>query len=287
MTLPELLTLLAGLAAELLWLDGRPLPRPAWLQPPGVGPRWLREVADRYQVWLWALLVVLLAFGLEQLPIGQTWLPWLDPVFTGIMVLVLLFILYHGILGQQLLPRVNEGKMFLVHVVVMTTLLSTGRPALPAWLVWLTIIPTIALFWQALWPRRLSLTAQAIFYLWYLLTLLLLAIQNSNPAIFSQNELNSFEFFAFICLFVFLALHVLLGLRFAAISLSLVLPRNRPLLQLIMPNLIQPKPLSRRLVLLFTGLALGLFALNRWLDLGSGLTLTNVLVLFAIQFDEA
>ena len=286
MSLPELLVIFAGLSAEIGWLAGAPDIVVAWSQRlDRFLPRRLLPLYDRYYLWFWAAPLVILAFGLEQLPLGQIWFAWLDPLFTGIMVVALLIILYHTILGHGMLPRVNEGQMLLVHVIVVTTLLVDGKPALPTWLLWLTVIPTVALLWQALWPRPRSLTGQTIFYLWYLLSLLLLAMQNDNIAYFSQLELNSFELFVLICLFVFLAAHTLLGLRFLAISLSLLLPRNRPLLQLIMPHLIQPRPLPRRRVILLTGVALGLIALNHWLDLGAGLTVTNTLILITVQFD--
>ena len=183
-----------------------------------------------------------------------------------------------------MLPRVIEQQMLGVHLIIGTNMLINGLPALPNWGLILFLIPTAALIFQALWPRQLPMILRAFFYLWYLVTLLILAFQNDIGGYFEAFNLTIPEIFIFGSLLVFLGLHILVALRFVIITTSLIVPRNRPLLEIIMPRVMhadQMKPLAVMLLLGFAGLV---FGANYWWNLVLDQTVVNFLVLAFLQF---
>jgi hypothetical protein len=179
-----------------------------------------------------------------------------------IFVALGLFLLGAGVLGDALLPRVNEGAVLSAQI--LTAALTLTAPRLPGWpalavLVGLPLAGSLAL---ALLCRELSPPAQALVYFGYLLALLALTVQTGSLGYFSAPELGIWEAFAFGGLFIFLLLHALFAMRFFLIVSSLLLPRNRPLVGAIMPRLYSNEQVSPALFLALTGGLAGAVLLN-------------------------
>lgn len=240
----------------------------------------------RQSVLLFGGVMLVTSLLLSQFPFGNTRHIWIDDTLTYLIAIILVYILFSALAGDKLLPRVNEQQMLVIHLVVGINLLVNGDVALPNWVLALLLVPTAALIFQGIWPRALPTLQRAFFYLWYLITLVALAFQNGGVDYFEMTEISLSEFFIFGSLLIFLALHMLVALRFVLIISSLILPRNRPLLAVIMPHLVHDEQLSvpSLLIILFAaGSILGLNAIGR-LDIDQ--TMINLFVLLMLQLPK-
>ena len=288
MTIPEIICIGLGFYVEIFWLLRREDPVSQRLPdyiPESLAPA-IRDTLVEYRIWIWALLLVTLAFLYEQLPFGDRLYLEISWILDVMAVSMLLIVLYFGVLGHAMLPRINLQKMFIVNLVVLLLILLNGYESWPTWLLLGAILPTGTLCILALWPRKLPLELAALLYFWYLLTLLALTFLNLGEDFFNEVTLNSYEVFIFAVVLVFLCLHVLLALRFLIIVLSLILPRNRPLLTLIMPRIIQDESMPRGRVLLLLMFAIMVLLANQIAGITPTLTLTNLIVLAIVQYDN-
>jgi|SaaInlStandDraft_4_1057021.scaffolds.fasta_scaffold32146_3 hypothetical protein len=243
-------------------------------------------VSHQQQVLLFGSIALLSSILLDQFALGQARLGWVDDLFNFVIAGILAFVLFSALAGDQMLPKVNEQQMLVVHLVVGINMLISGEPALPKWGLLLLLIPTTALIFQGIWSRPLHLIQRAFFYLWYLITLLVLAFQNGGYAYFETIELSMPEMFIFASLLIFLGLHILVAMRFVLIISSLILPRNRPLLKIIMPRLMHDEQLpllNLFIILAFAGLIL---LLNYVGNLDINQTLVNLFILALLQLPE-
>jgi hypothetical protein len=216
----------------------------------------------RQQVLLLGGIALLSSLVFDALEFGSTHFGLVDAASNYIIAVILAYVLFAAVAGSRMLPRVNEQQMLAIHLVVGLHLWFTQSEALPGWAWVLALIPTAALIFQGLWPRELPVIVRAFYYLWYLLTLLVLAFQNGADGLFaSYVEISLPELFILGSIVTLLFLHVLVAARFFLIISSLIIPRNRPLLKLIMPRLMhaeQMSPAMLLIILLIAGIVLGI-----------------------------
>ena len=243
-------------------------------------------IDDRQMMILFGGITLLTSLFLNQFPFGRIRHMWIDDVLTFLIAIILSYILFSALAGDKLLPRVNEQQMLVIHLVVGINLLISGAPILPPWAFGLLLIPTAALIVQGIWPRPLPTVQRAFFYLWYLITLVAFAFQNGGTAYFSLMEISISEMFILGSLLIFLALHMLVAMRFVLIISSLIVPRNRPLLKIIMPHLMHDEQLSLPVLLLILLIAGGILALNASETLNIDQTLINLFVLALLQMPQ-
>lgn len=149
-----------------------------------------------------------------------------SPVFI-IFTLLGLFVFFAGVLGNRLLPQVNEKSIAIV-LSLSSLSLFTGQTILPSSLAWaLGVISLLLTAFLVINRRRLGPVLKALVYLCYLLSLMLLVFQPQNLAFFQQRSFNFIDAFVFGTVFVFMILHGLFAIRFFLITSSLLIPRNR------------------------------------------------------------
>ncbi len=243
-------------------------------------------ISNEQIILLFGGIMLITSLILDQFTFGAVRLRWVDDLFTYTIAGVFAFILFAALAGDKLLPRINEQQMLVIHLVVGVNLLINGESALPNWALAMLLIPTTALIFQGIWPRVLPTIQRAFFYLWYLLTLVALAFQNGGAAYFEMIEISVSEIFIFGSLLVFLSVHMLAAIRFVLIISSLILPRNRPLLEIIMPHLVHDDQLSLPGLLTIMLVAGGVLVLNATTQLELDQTLINLFVLAMLQIPK-
>lgn len=205
------------------------------------------------------------------------------PVIYPFSLLLGLFIFGAGLFTDELVPRVNEKGILMVQVLVIASLLTSQTP-LNGWLLAFgVIIPaSLALFLafnrQALPP----LVKAGVFFL-YLISLIVQTFLSGSVALFSYTHYNFVEAFLFGSTFLFLILHILLAIRYFLIFSSLILPRNRRLVRLLMLRLFSDEQVSPRSFLLFTVVLFALLAVNLIFDLLETGLVFNLGVIASVQ----
>jgi len=208
---------------------------------------------------------------------------WVQAIFVGLG----LFLLAAGVLGDALLPRINERSLLTAQVLVLLLSLSQLPPRLWFSRAWPAAVPLLFSLGLLFSRRAPSAAVRAAAYLGYLLSLLYLTYQTADMGLFSAAQISGMQGFAFGSLFIFLGLHCLFALRFAMLVSSLLLPRNRPAIGRIMPRLFSEKQASARRFGIFSAAAAGLFWLNAQFNLISSEMLVGLLVLLSAQVDNA
>jgi len=213
----------------------------------------------------------------------------LDNFFIGMLFIAIgLFILGAGVIYDGLLPRVNEAAILSVlTLTVLATLASLLAGALQHhWFALLfgLILPGSVGVLLVAWWRAFHPIVKAIIYLSYLFALLFVVYLGGVADYFSQIELSLTDGFLLGVVFIFLLLHALFAIRFFIIVSSLVFPRNRPLVNLIMPRLFSDEQVSLTraaiVILILTAIVLA-NAQFHLVDLPILLTVLNIL---SVQF---
>jgi len=201
----------------------------------------------------------------------------------GIFIGLGLFLLYFGVVDPRLLPRVNEQTVLVVHTtIILNLLLNSPRPS-PLILLAL-LVPTIGVLYLALTKRTISPVAKALVYLWYLVSLLLLAIQNDFGGLFSTSvsEPTLLESYITGAASIFLLLHSLFLIRFFLMVSSLIFPYNWRYMQTVMPKLFSDEQIPLWQVLVLEGIVVGIVVLNAVFGVASSTAVANILVLVAV-----
>jgi hypothetical protein len=267
MTLAAFVFFLAGAIGEIavLWNS-------AW----GNGSRFVNR-SGRFRVFFsrsgfiglgLAAAALCLSFVLRWLQLAQVRVS-LDDAWVGIIFTILgLFLIGAGVIGDGLLPRVDERAVLTVQILVaLFTLTQERLPARPG-LLGLVGIPLLVSLGLVIWRRALAPPVQALVYFGYLLALLALTYQTANLNSFSAVDFSNGQALAFGGLFVFLLLHGLFTIRFFLIVSSLILPRNRPMINGMMARLYSNEQISLPRFVLFTLILASLVLLNaryRWI----------------------
>jgi hypothetical protein len=221
-------------------------------------------------------LLELLGWGGQEVSMSDG---WVGMIFVAYGV----FIFFAGIMGN-ILPRVNETSILSVQILV-TLGLWANATALNPWLViLLVVLPALVMAFLVMKRTALNHIAKALVYFWYLLCLIVLIYENGSLDYFSKPDLTILEGFTYGTVFTFLILHALFSIRFFLITSSLIVPRNRPYVNYLMPHLFSDEQIAPHSFLLLFGIVLLVLLLNTWLQLVSQTMLLNVSVVVCVQF---
>ncbi len=288
MSIAQFIAIVAGLLTEFALLFGKKEGKTADIEPDSHSrlPNSIAILSHEQRIFLFGSIALLFSIAINQLPSSTHLFESLLNLFMLIAGLSVGAILLSALFDDRMLPRVNEQQMLIVHLIVGVNLLINQTLALPNRAIWLLLIPTAALFLQAVWPHLLPLTVRAIFYFWYLIMLLILTLQNGSGDYLDIDRLSMPELYIAASIGIFLAAHFLLTLRFLVIVPSLILPRNRPLLQLIMPKIMQDEQMSPTVLTAVMLLFGGILAINYWWELVLDQTLINLLILAVLQLPK-
>ncbi len=281
MDLSAFVALWAGILIEilLLWEQAHPENAPAETLPgvPGIG----RERSLMVGVGLVAALLIA-AFELTGIGAFNVSLDHLIPFYAFVALGLLLF--WYGIVDPKLLPHINEQTALAVHTVVLLGLYLGGEVRL-GWpqLAGLGLL-TLLLFYLVLRDRPVAPLVKVPLYLWYLLSLLLLIVQNDFIALVEAPYLSLAESFILGATGFFLLLQGLFLLRFILMSTSLLNPHGRDYMQQAMPQLFGDEDLPRWRLLVLGGLVVAVLVAHTYLELTLDLMAINLLVLGAVHW---
>jgi len=271
MTLSAFVAFCLGMCAEVIWLWEGAHPAMTAQQRRFSPSRWLLGPLTVLAALLIALFEVLGVGGTDTSMSNS----WVGFIFVGVG----LFVLLSGVVGNNLLPRVNEAS-----ILVTLTLVMMGIDEQNWWLAAAVLAPSLLvvvyLFVRSTPPPALI---KAFIYFWYLLALIVLSFENGTATYFSARGLSIPEAAMFGSVFIFLLLHGLFSVRFFLIVSSLILPRNRRWVGVLMPKLFDDGQAPRlRFVLLFAAV-LAVVLLNDWLDLAPRSLVIGAAVLASTQ----
>ncbi len=177
------------------------------------------------------------------------------PVINLLFIGLGLFVFAAAFAVRLFLPPINEQAILAVQVLI---LLYAATGGMVDWipLAALTVVPALVSLVLVIWRKPFPPLAKAALYLWYLLSLLAMPFQSGQMAYFRQSNLSWFESWTFGALFIFMIIHSMFAVRFFLIVSSMLLPRNRPAIAMLMPYLFSDEQVS----LLSFGLVIGLTA---------------------------
>lgn len=250
----------------------------------GFGAGW-RVSHQRFLIAV-AFTVALMLIGLFELTGWSAYQVYMGQVIIdGIFVVLGLFVLYYGVLNPFLLPRVNEQVVLSVHTTVVVGLLL-DRPALllSPYTAGLAAI-TLGLLAINLTQRQLPALLKALTYLWYLVSLLILTLQNDFSAFTEPIAAPILLTEAFVAgaAGIFLVLHGLFLVRFTLIVSSLVIPANRQYIGLAMSALFSDRQVPRWQAVAVPAVVVGVLWLNTRLGWAPDTAVANVLILAIVQ----
>lgn len=211
----------------------------------------------------------------------------LSAIQSAIMGPSFAFLFVFGMVGPKLLPRVNEQTIVVVSLVAFYALFSLTQLEW-FWLVVL-LLPALGVFGMALTTRVIHPYLKSLLYFWYLICLFLMALQ-SNFEMFiqptSELELTLFDYFIGGAAGIFLLLHSIFLVRFFLMLTALILPANRRLIVLAMPQLFDDQQIPRLKFLGILAFLGAIIALNRLTGLLPSISALNLLILLAVHFME-
>ncbi len=278
-----ILALWLGVIVEILWLFDQRIEHPTTddpLSPPTVPLNRIRIAIGVLFLGGFLLFGLLNILGLAESSVEDV--PLLSELNSLLTALIFVVLPALG-LFPRILPKVNEQVILSVHVTVLLGLYLHQEVPVTPLLIIVFAVPTALLLYTALNPRPLPILIKAVCYLWYLIILLVLSLQNdflTRMLTFPTDPVGAFVYGGN---YVFFFLHGFFLLRFALMLLALILPRHRPYLNTTMPQLFSDAQLSRWQLLVITALALLVLALNQWLGLVPNLSLVSTLVLLIVQ----
>ncbi len=203
-----------------------------------------------------------------------------------IFILLGLALFYYGLVDPFLLPHVNEQTVLVVHITMTLGLFLNSQFYMPVWgYVALLGFPTLALAYLGVTQRVPSPAIKALVYLWYLIELLALTLQNDFTSITQQRTVTPSltEEFVTGATAIFLLLHSFFLVRFFLMTSTLIVPRNRSYMDLVMPQLFTDEQLPVWQLLALLGAVVLVLLLNSFFALAPNTVVLNVLVLAVAQ----
>lgn len=248
-----------------------------------VGPAFSREREIMGVLFVGAALIIgiieLLGPAAYEISMGES-------ITDVIFILLGLALFYYGVVDPFLLPHVNEQTVLVVHITMTLGLLLNSQFYMPVWgYVALLGFPTLALAYLGLTKRVPSPVIKALVYLWYLIELLALTLQNDFTSIIQQRTVTPSltEDFVTGATAIFLLLHSLFLVRFFLMTSSLIVPRNRRYMDIVMPQLFTDEQLPVWQLLALLGAVVLVLSLNSLFALAPNTVVLNVLVLAIAQ----
>ena len=281
MSLEAFVFMTLGIAVELLWLWGN---AHGWEDAPPGQPRIIASpvsmhwtIASFLGVIAVVIVLLLRLFHVEGRTSLSDALPFM--LFTGLGV----FIFFAGVVGTGLLPQVNERSIIATQLIVLFGLVWGQGLPLP-WVIGLAALPVALILLLVLRQKPFGPIPKALLYFWYLMLLMVQVYQDRETmASFSASDPSLPVAFLLGATLVFLILHGLFGVRFLLIVSSLLFPRNRAAVALMMPRLFQDEQVSPlRFFLVLGGMLALVVGLTAFQVAPSGLVL-NTAVLLSVQ----
>ncbi len=282
MELSMSLAIAAGILVEILLLWETSERQKNVLSAPGILSRRL----SRWQ----EIIALTLAVSWALILLAEWWQPTLSLGVLGaiqgaIMFVSFSFLFVFGMVIPKLLPRINEQTIVTVTAIIAISLVRWDELE---WYLWLALlIPLAGMAWQSLTTIVIPVALKSVLYFWYLVCLFLMAYQSNFDLFFksaSELELTSIDYFIGGAAGIFLLLHSIFLVRFFLMLTALILPQNRYLLELAMPQLFSDEQISRTKFLVILLLAALLVWLNRQAGIVPDLSLASLLILFVVHF---
>jgi len=284
MDLASNLAIAAGIIVEILLLwetsdrQKKNQPAPGFLSS---GLSRLQEVIGLVLLVSWGVIALADYFD-PPLSLGA-----LSALQSYIMLPSFMFLFVFGMVSPKLLPRVNEQTIVVVSLVALYGLFSLTQLE---WF-WLAalLLPALGVFVMALTTRVIHPYLKSLLYFWYLICLFIMVLQSNfemfiRPA--SELELTLFDHFIGGAAGIFLLLHSIFLVRFFLMLTALILPSNRYLMTLAMPQLFDDQQIPRLKFLGILALFGVILAFNHWSGLVASVSMLNILILLAVHFLE-
>lgn len=281
MQLASNLALAAGIIVEILLLWETSERQKSATSKPGI----LAPGLSRWQEII--ALTVLVSWIL--IPLAEFFNPELSLTVLGsiqsaIMLPSFMFLFVFGMVVPKLLPRVNEQTIVVVTAIVSVTLV---RWAELDWYMWpALLIPLVGIILMALTERVIPPALKSLFYFWYLICLFLMAYQSNFDLFFNapSDTQNSLDYFIAGAAGIFLLLHSIFLVRFFLMLSANILPKNRYLIGLAMPQLFSDEQMPRYKFLVILLVVVIVLWANRQFGFVPDLSLASLLILFVVHF---
>lgn len=276
------IALAAGIIIEilLLWETSnrqRNIPLKPGFIAPGVSR--FQEAIALVVLAAWTLILPLEFFNPQ---FGYDFLNW---VTETTMVLAGLFLLGAGLWYHKFLPRINEQTLVVVTAIVLLSLY--GQIQLDwQWLAALAL-PLLAIFILALTKHSLPPALKSLFYFWYLMCLLAMAYLGTFDLLFNPDTgylETSFDHFVAGAAGFFFLLHCVFLVRFFLMLTANLLPWNRYLIALAMPQLFGDEQMPRRRFVVILLVVLAILYANQQFGFVTDIHLASLLILFVVHF---
>jgi hypothetical protein len=281
MELATNLAIAAGIIVEILLLwetsDRQKNAQPApGILAPGISR--LQEIIALTVLVSWTLIALAEVFN------PQLSLTVLSGIQGAIMLPAFMFLFVYGMVIPKLLPRVNEQTIVVITAVVLLSLVGQAELAW-YWLAALAV-PIVAIFLMALTTFIMPPLFKSLYYFWYLICLFAMAYQSNLDLLFNAptESQTSMDYFIAGAAGIFLLLHSIFLVRFFLMLTANILPRNRYLIQLAMPQLFSDEQMPRYKFLVILLLVVIVLWANRQFGFVPDLSLSSLLILFAIHF---
>ncbi len=275
------LAIAAGVIVEILLLwetsDRQKNVQPA----PGIiapGVSRLQEIIALTVLVSWTLITLAEFFN------PQLSLTVLGGIQGAIMFPAFMFLFVYGMVIPKLLPLVNEQTIVVITAIVLLSLVGQAELAW-YWLAALAV-PVLAIFLMALTTFVMPPLFKSLYYFWYLICLFLMAYQSNFGLLLDApaESQNSLDYFIAGAAGIFLLLHSIFLVRFFLMLTANILPRNRYLIQLAMPQLFSDEQMPRYKFLVILLLVVIVLWANRQFNFVPDLSLSSLLILFAVHF---
>ncbi|HNT23574.1 MAG TPA: hypothetical protein PKM21_04370 [Anaerolineales bacterium] len=268
MTVSTFIAFLYGMFLEVAWLWDQAQGKKffPWQRTP---EGWQRIPMRKLQ---WAVVVLGLGAAaligiLEFLGVSGASADISQPIPFMLYTAIGLFVFGAGVIWDGLLPRVNEITILGVQLIVMLGLVISGGRPNPWATTFVLIVPAGVMLYLVARKQPPGMATKAIIYLWYTFSLILMLYQSGFGEMISRNTFSLPEAFVLGTTFIFFLLHALFAIRFFIIVSSLILPRNRRFLPIMISRLFSDEQIPIRRFILLLAIVSGVIALNAWIGL--------------------
>ncbi len=251
-----------------------------------IPPGFIAPGVSRFQE---AIALVVLAAWTLILPLEffnpQFGYAFMDSVLQATMVPAGLFLVFAGLWYHRFLPRINEQTLVVVTAIVLLSLY--GQIQLDwQWLAALAL-PLLAIFILALTKHTLPPALKSLFYFWYLMCLLVMAYLGAFDLLFNPDTgflETSFDNFIAGAAGLFFLLHCVFLVRFFLMLTANLLPWNRYLIDLAMPQLFGDEQMPRRNFVVILLVIMAVIWLNLQYGFVPDFNLASLLILLVVHF---